>query len=50
MGAVMVAGFVSAGVLAAAGVVLVLTAPSSRTPCPSRARRAGASVGCVVTF
>lgn len=51
MSAVMIAGFVSAGVLAAAGVVLVLTAPSSRAPATVLACAPGPrAVGCALTF
>jgi hypothetical protein len=51
MSAVMIAGFVSAGVLAAAGVVLVVSAPSSRAPATSLACAPGPrTFGCALTF
>ena len=50
MSTVMIVGFVSAGVLAAAGITLVLTAPSNR-PATTLACAPGLrSVGCAVTF
>lgn len=51
MNAVMIAGFVGAGVLAATGAVLVLAAPSSRAPATTLACAPGwRSVGCALSF
>lgn len=50
MNAVMIAGFVSAGVLAAGGVVLVLTAPSNRPATTLACAPGWRSLGCAVRF
>lgn len=50
MNAVMIAGFVGAGVLAATGVTLVLTAPSNRPAVTLACAPGVRSVGCAVTF
>lgn len=50
MNAVMIAGFVSAGVLAAAGVTLLLTAPSNRSAVALTCSPGWRSLGCEVRF
>lgn len=51
MSAVMIAGFVGAGVLALTGTVLVLSAPSSRAPATTLACAPGwRAVGCSLSF
>lgn len=50
MNAVMIAGFVGAGVLAAVGVTLVLTAPSNRPAVTLACAPGLRAVGCVVAF
>lgn len=50
MNAVMIAGFVGAGVLAAVGVTLVLTAPSNRPAVTLACAPGVRSVGCAVAF
>lgn len=50
MNAVMLAGFISAGVLAVAGVTLVLTAPSNRPAVTLSCAPGLRAVGCALTF
>lgn len=50
MNAVMIAGFVGAGVLAAVGVTLVLTAPSNRPAVTLACAPGVRALGCALTF